>query len=181
MLSNQHCITNGCFAATIPVNVFHREAERPNDLTPTEHANSHILFRKTFSLTSTEGCVIRISADDYYKLYINGKYVTQGPAPGYHFAYYYNEVPISEFLTEGQNTIAVHTYYQGLVNRAWVSGDMRHMLAAEILQNGQVILATDETWKTAIHTGFQAMHHIGYRTAWAERYDSRGRLCRSRF
>lgn len=173
MLSNLHCITDYRFADRAPVSVFHREMEAPNSLEPSDHANSHILFRRVFDLPCPKGCVLRISADDYYKLYVNGQFVTQGPAPGYHFAYYYNEVSLDRFLKKGKNTIAVHTYYQGLINRAWVSGDMRHMLAAELLQDGRVILTTDETWKTSPHTGFSALHHIGYRTAWAEQYDSR--------
>lgn len=173
MLSNQLCFTDARFADLAPISVFHREAEAPNSLSPTEYANSHILFRKKFTLARTDGCVLRISADDYYKLYVNGRFVTQGPAPGYHTSYYYNEIPLDGFLVEGENTVAVHTYYQGLINRAWVSGDMRHMLAAELVQDGTVILVTDETWKTAPHTGFSPLHYIGYRTAFAERYDSR--------
>ena len=173
MLTRDLCITDRRFADRAPLSVFHRENQGTNSLEPTDHANAHILFRKKFILEETSRCTLRISADDYYKLYINGQFVTQGPAPGYPFAYYYNEISLDGFLHQGENTIAVHTYYQGLINRAWVSGDMRHMLAAELLQNGERILVTDATWKTAPHTAYSIMHHIGYRTAWAERYDSR--------
>lgn len=173
MLSNSICITDARFADRPSLPVFHREAEAPNSPDPTECANAHVLFRKKFTLLSAQNCVLRISADDYYKLYVNGRFVTQGPAPGYNTSYYYSEVSLDGFVTAGENTIAVHTYYQGLVNRVWVSGDMRHMLAAELLQNGECILATDETWKTAPHTGFSALHTVGYKTAFAEKYDSR--------
>lgn len=76
----------------------------------------------------SEKAVIYISADDYYKLYINGKFVASGPAPSYYNSYNYNKIDVSDFLINGENTIAVHTYYQGLINRVWVSGDNCHGL-----------------------------------------------------
>lgn len=109
-----------------------------NSLAP---QNSHILFRKTFNIQDLKQTYIYISADDYYKFYINGKFVCQGPVAGYPFHYYYNKVDISEFLVDGENTIAVHTYYQGLINRVWVSGDDRHGLICDIVQEGKTLLA----------------------------------------
>ena len=66
---------------------------------------------------------IYITADDCYKLYVNGKFVTLGPAAGFYFHYYYNEIDITDYIRAGENTVAVHTYYQGLINRVFVSGD----------------------------------------------------------
>ena len=81
--------------------------------------NQHMLVRKEFSLSEqTDKAVIDITADDYYKLYINGKFVGQGPAQSYYFHYNFTRYDISRFLHEGDNIIAVHVYYQGLLNRA---------------------------------------------------------------
>ena len=71
-----------------PVFVFHRQLEK------FEHSgklpqNVHMLFRKKFSADSKKKTIIKITADDYYKLYINGNYVGQGPAAGFHFHYYF--------------------------------------------------------------------------------------------
>ena len=90
---------------------------------------------------------MRISADDYYKLYINGNFVAEGPAPGYPNAYFYNEIDVSAFLKSGENTIAVHTFYQGLINRGWVSGDLRQMLWCELWLDSALALESDESWK----------------------------------
>ena len=177
MITNSLCITHPRFAGCQPISVFCREGERPMSKEPTLHANSHILFRKKFHLASTEGCVIRITADDYYKLYINGRFVTQGPAPGYNTSYYYNEIPVGQFLTEGENTIAVHTYYQGLINRVWVSGDLRHMMALELLQHETPVVVSDTSWKTAPHTAFSPANIVGYCTAFTENYDSNAPEC----
>ena len=37
----------------------------------------------------------------------------------------------------GENTIAVHTYYQGLINRVWISGDGRHGLLLDLVVDGK--------------------------------------------
>lgn len=140
-----------------------------NSLAP---QNSHILFRKTFNIQDLKQTYIYISADDYYKFYINGKFVCQGPVAGYPFHYYYNKVDISEFLVDGENTIAVHTYYQGLINRVWVSGDDRHGLICDIVQEGKTLLASDESFLYSYHEGFSAIGKFGYDTQFAERYTS---------
>ena len=95
-----------------------------------------------------------------------------GPAPGYPFHYYYNKVDISEYVRSGQNVIAVHTYYQGLINRVWVSGDDRHGLILDITQDHNIVLSSDETFLCSYHTGFEQMGKYGYDTQFAERYIS---------
>ena len=164
-------ITSKEFAALEPVNVFHRQLDKRK--TESNGAqNSHILFRKTFC---SEGgrATLYVSADDYYKLWLNGKFVCQGPAPGYHFHYYYNKVEIE--LARGENVIAVHTLYQGLTNRVWVSGDDRHGLILDIEQNGKTVLSSDESFRLAYHSGFAALDTVGYSTQFNERYTSGSR------
>ncbi|MBO7273718.1 MAG: alpha-L-rhamnosidase N-terminal domain-containing protein, partial [Clostridia bacterium] len=106
-------ISDAEMASVKPRNVFFRQLERV-ELDCREHRNLHILFRKRFSLQEDfSKAKIYISADDYYKLYVNGKFAGQGPAPSYHFRYNYTVIDISAFLQKGENVIAVHTLYQG--------------------------------------------------------------------
>lgn len=74
---------------------------------------------------------MRITAD-YYKLYVDGTFVATGPAAGTTDRTYYNVIDLTPYLVKGRNTLAVHTYYQGLVNRVWVSGDNRQGLWLEL-------------------------------------------------
>ena len=164
-------ITSDEFYDLESVNVFHRQLEKVN-IESVAPKNSHILFRKKFNIQNFGKTYIYISADDYYKLYINGKFVCQGPAAGYPFHYYYNKADISEFISEGENTIAVHTYYQGLINRVWVSGDDRHGLICDIVQEGKTLLVSDESFLYSYHEGFSEMGKYGYDTQFAERYTS---------
>ena len=160
------------YADISPVEVWHRQLEKREIVSHMEE-NLHVLFRDRFTLHSTDGISITITADDYYKLYINGTFVTQGPAPAFHFKYYVNTINISAYVHPGENTIAVHTYYQGLINRVWCSGDDRHGLIYDITQNGTLIACSGEQMKCARHTGYTEMGTVGYLTQFMERIDCR--------
>ena len=131
-------ITDSEFAAAVPRNVFHRQLQ-PLDLTPDAHPNRHILFRRRFTLPEPpRRARLYITADDYYKLYLNGTFVAQGPAPSYPFRCGYNEIDVTPYLRQGENVLAVHTLYQGLINRVWVSGDDRHGLLCDLECDGRL-------------------------------------------
>ena len=127
--------------------LLHRQLD-PNFKMPPhreELKNYHALFRKKVVLANApKRALLRISADDYYKLYVNGQFVTQGPANSYAFCYYYNVVDLTPWLRQGNNQLAIHVYYQGLVNRAYNSGDQRQGLIAELFADGVQLL--DEDW-----------------------------------
>ncbi len=144
-------------------NVFHKE--NTSIAIKNEITNYHILARSTVIHKKGEAAILQLTADDYYKLYINGKYVCQGPAPAYHTNYFYNELDISEFLDEGENILAVHLYYQGLINRVWQSGDNRFGI-------GAVLNGTSLKWKYVQTKAFSG-HINGYDTEFAESFDSR--------
>lgn len=161
------------FAELTPVNVFHKQMDgKKNENSPEELQNRHILFRKKFHTEKYKTAVMKITADDYYKLYINGSFVTQGPSSGYPSSYYYNEIDVSDYLRSGENTIAVHTYYQGLINRVWVSGDSRQMMWLELSVDGKNMLVSDESWLCRNHSGYSACGIVGYDTAFNECYDA---------
>ena len=163
------------FAALAPRNVFHRQLELLS-LDCSAHRNRHVLFRKSFTLTKDfADARIFITADDYYMLYVNGTFIAQGPAPSYHFQYNYNEIDLTPYLVKGENVIAVHTLYQGLVNRVWQSGDHRHGLLCDSLVDGVCVACSDESFLVALHTGYTESGTCGYQTQFLETYDCRAR------
>ncbi len=164
-------ITTPEFAQLSAIQVFGKEGFEPR--AQSRYYNKHILFRNKINLSSVGKTVVRISADDYYKLYINGRFVAMGPAPSYYFCYYYNEIDVTDYLHEGENTIAVHTYYQGLINRVWPSGDNLHGLFFEMTDEEKILLCSDESWVFSYHSGFSDCGKYGYDTGFLEVYDSR--------
>ena len=173
--SNAKWITSGEFLVLEPQNVFHRQLDKSFTVDNTIQ-NRHILFRKEFFLDACpEHAILSFSADDYAKIYINGKFVDQGPGPGYVDHYLYQKTDVTPFLKAGRNVIAVHTYYQGYINRVWVSGDNRHGFICELSDGDKQILVTDDSFKTAVHTAFSTAGSVGYYTQFMERYDANAR------
>ena len=164
-------ITNREFAKSSPINVFGKEHSFSQ---PVESAffNKHILFRKKADLGHFQKAILRISADDYYKLYINGTFVCMGPSPSYPMYTYFNEIDVTDFLSDGENTFALHTWYMGLRNRVFVSGDNLHGLFFELYIDGKLSVSSDESFKTACHTGYSDCGQYGYNTGFLEVYDS---------
>jgi alpha-L-rhamnosidase len=158
-----------------PIDIYHKEAVQ---VVLPEHKEElqqhHMLVRKSFHL---EGAIkeayVDITADDYYKVYINGHFIGQGPAQGNYFHYFYNRFDVTPFLKQGGNVIAVHVYYHGLISRSYNSGDYRQGLIAELVGDGQNLLQTDKSWRYRVAKEYEPAEVIGYNTQYLENIDSR--------
>jgi len=65
------------------------------------------LFKKTFKLdTEKESFIVHVSGDNRYKLFVNGKYVCNGPARGDIMNWRFESLDIAKYLKKGQNVIA---------------------------------------------------------------------------
>ena len=65
------------------------------------------LFRKEILIkTKPDKFIIHVSADNRYKLYINGVYVCNGPARSYLFKWNFESIDISSYLHSGKNIIS---------------------------------------------------------------------------
>ena len=94
------------------INLLHRERENPPALTGPK--NIHSLLRKEIELTEKPAsALLAITGDDYYKFFINGYRVVQGPESGYPSAYPYYYLDVTEFLDGGVNCLAAPVFYQG--------------------------------------------------------------------
>lgn len=162
-------ITTSKFYNLKPIELLHRAAEHV-ECEKSKYENYHVHFRKKFTLTDTQDISINISADDYYKLYINGEFVCQGPAPAYPMFYNYNRIDLTPYVKSGDNIIAVHVYYHGRTNNAGFSGDNRFGLIADIYQSDKFLFGTDESWLYSETKEFSG-DTIGYDTMFLENID----------
>ena len=168
-----HWISDAELAAQTPRPVYARQLQRDR-LPPVDVKlrNRHVLFRRSFELGVAKDVRVFVTADDYYKLYVNGRFAGQGPAAGTPAHTYYNEIDVTPFVTTGRNVLAVHTYYQGLVNRVWMSGDNRHGLLLDLTADGRTVVRSDESFLTARHGAYSDCGIVGYDTQFLERYDA---------
>lgn len=64
-------------------------------------------FRKTFNLhTIPSSFIVHVSADNRYQLYVNGEFVSDGPARGDLANWNYATIDIASYLNNGKNVIA---------------------------------------------------------------------------
>jgi alpha-L-rhamnosidase len=64
-------------------------------------------FRKSINIADRPAkFIIHVSADNHYKLYVNGKMVSDGPARGDLYNWNYETVDLARFLVPGKNTVA---------------------------------------------------------------------------
>lgn len=116
---------------------------------PNEPAHGYgvYFFRKNFSLSSKPSkFIIHVSADNRYKLFINGHWVSHGPARGDIFHWNYETVDIASYLLVGENTAAAIVWNEGA---ARPEAQISHRTAF-ILQGAspaEEIINTDKTWK----------------------------------
>jgi alpha-L-rhamnosidase len=108
--------------------------------------NSFAQFRKDFTLeTVPKKAPFAITADQHYRLWVNGRYVTRGPARGYQESWPFDEVDLAPYLQRGANWIAVEAYNPGISTFRYL-----HRTAAGLLcagRWGKMLLVSDATWQ----------------------------------
>jgi len=72
------------------------------------------LFRKIVKMDDVPGkYLVHISADNRYKLYVNGVYVSHGPARGDLRKWRFESIDLAPYLTSGRNVIGVRVWNMG--------------------------------------------------------------------
>lgn len=157
------------FANRVPMDMYHKESVNKK-IAVELVKNLHVLTRTSYVVDDESSqYTLGITADDSYKLYINGEYVTQGPIFSYVEHYFYHEVDITPYLKKGKNVIALHTYYQGVINRVQNSGDGRYAVATMIRKAEENWV--DLQWKYQVSAAYTG-GVIGYNTQFMEDFDS---------
>ncbi len=167
-------ISDPLFKDSKPVDLLHKANQKIDPPAHPEHLlNVHSYFRRVINIDSFPAKAgIRITADDCYRLFVNGKLVGEGPAPAYVFAYTYDQYDLGALLHAGDNVIAVEVYYQGLLNRVWCSADFREGLSAEITCDDKKTV-TDSAWRVMTSKAYMGQRRAGYDTQFLEDVDAR--------
>ena len=159
-------LTLPAWAGRVPREPYRAEGDPSPE--PAAPQNVHVLARGRAELPPG-AYTLRLSADDYYHAWLDGEWLGQGPAPARPGRSWYQEYPV-----EGGRavTVAVHLYYQGLVNRVWNSGDGRLALWAEIVRADGMSIRWDGDWRCQVCAAYSG-EVTGYDTQFLEDFDSR--------
>ncbi len=147
------------FRNLAPLSVFHREhqplAEEYRH--PESLQNLHMLVQTSIFLKGDEKQVmLRLTADDCYQLRVNGQFAGQGPAPGYYFHYYWNEIDVTELVHPGENRLEFHLlgkhpaatppHPRVVRHGPYTRDDFRERVRAISPHVGAVFTIVEETW-----------------------------------
>jgi alpha-L-rhamnosidase len=137
---------------------------------PEEPANGYgvYLFRKSIDLkTAPVTCVVHVSADNRYKLYVNEKLVSIGPARGELFYWNYETIDLAPYLVAGRNIIAAKVWNEaGYKPEAQISWRTGFILQGDTA--AESMLNTNNSWKCIKDYSYQplpASDVIGYYVA----------------
>lgn len=113
--------------------------------------NQTIIARKTISVKNLQQANIKITADSFYRLFINGKWVNDGPCRAWPDHFQFDEFDVTMYLKTGANEIEI-------VARYWGTGTFHNIcqqagLLAQIeltAENGEIhTIGTDDSWLVA--------------------------------
>lgn len=112
-------------------------------------------FRKTFTLQSKpHQFVIHLSADNRYRLFVNGTYITDGPQISDSRHWRFESLDIASLLKPGVNLIAVQVVNFGEAAPVYMMGKR----TALIVQGEDSLAAqvnTNQTWKYFLNKGIE--------------------------
>jgi len=113
------------------------------------------LFRKMIELnTKPDSFVIHVSADNRYKLFVNEKQVSLGPARGDLDHWNFTTLDIAPFLHAGKNIIAAQVWNEG----EWRPEGQISLRTGFILQgsdHNEKKIITDSSWKCIRDTSYR--------------------------
>jgi len=121
-------------------------------------------FRKTIDLTAKPASFkINVSADNRYKLYVNGTLVSAGPARGDTYYWNYEKIDLAPYLTAGKNIVSAVVWNEAeLRPEAQIS--LRTAFIVQGSTKAEEVLNTNNTWKCIRDKAYQPTTGIGYPT-----------------
>jgi alpha-L-rhamnosidase len=112
-------------------------------------------FRKNIDLAvKPASFIVHVSADNRYKLYVNGTLVSLGPARGDTYYWNYETIDLAPYLSAGKNTVAALVWNEAQYSpAAQISVRTGFILQGNSLT--EEILNTNNTWKCILDAGHQ--------------------------
>lgn len=112
-------------------------------------------FRKNFSLEKApEKFIVHVSADNRYRLFVNGKAVCSGPARGDLYNWYFETVDIAPYLQKGENSVAALVWNMGV-----------YAPVAQITNQTAFVLQGNTDAEKIVNTnnGWKVLHNLSYK------------------
>ena len=122
-------------------------------------------FRKNFDLKDKPGeFIIHISADNRYRLFVNGKAVCFGPERADLEHWHYESIDIAPFLIAGKNTIASEVWNFGDL-KPWAQFSIKTAFIVQGNSPAEEIVNTNTSWKVIKNAAYSPAAAGGKQTS----------------
>ncbi|KKT07568.1 MAG: Alpha-L-rhamnosidase [Parcubacteria group bacterium GW2011_GWA2_43_17] len=138
--------------------------------------NQAIVAKKQIRIRDVQNAIIRITADSFYRLLINGKWVSDGPCRSWPQHYQYDQIDIKPFLSEGLNSIEIIAIYYGVgdFHRICQMPGLLAQIDLVFVDKKRKCIVSDHNWQVAQLKAWQRnTPKISVQMSPAEYYDSR--------
>ena len=133
-----------------------------------QNENTVYYFKKEYSIKECKKSIINIFAETRYKLYINGRLAGVGPCKPSSEIKYYDELDISEYIKQGENT-----FEAVVLQLAGKQYSDNYLFLESVIRNGGMCLSiwgnagdaeiiTDESWLAAKEEGLEFFYKPEY-------------------
>ena len=135
--------------------------------------NCYAGFRHDFNMEKLPSAApLDITADQSYRLYVNGRYICRGPVRGYQDNWPYDRVELLPYLKPGHNWISVEAYNPGISTFAYNHADSAGFLCSAEWDNGTLILSQVEGWTIFRNTAYaHDTGRLSFQMGWQEEVD----------
>lgn len=113
--------------------------------------NQAIVAQRTFTLAKPQQATLRITADSFYRLFINGHWVNDGPGRSWPEHFQYDVIDATPYLVNGANEIRVIARYYGVgdFHRVPKQAGLLARLDVTLAGGKTTKLQTDGSWDVA--------------------------------
>ena len=107
----------------------------------TQNKDEHVEFFKRIHLKAGKRTIVRLSCDSDYTLFINGQFVASNQYSDYEHYKIYDELDVSNFIKDGENTFAILVWYFGMNTQRYLIGVPG--VIYEVLQDGEACAVSE--------------------------------------
>lgn len=111
--------------------------------------NDTIEARRSFELGACASASLRITADTYYRLFVNGQWVNDGPGRSWPDHFQFDVIDVAPYLKTGENEIRVIAKFFGIGTFHQIpveAGLLAQLDALDAQGNVLATIATDGSW-----------------------------------
>lgn len=114
-------------------------------------------FRKNFELASLpDSFIIHVSADQRYRLFINGKAIGLGPARSDPQHWMFDTYDLRPYLTSGKNVLAALVWNMG-EHAPYAQMTVQTGFIVQAQSEKEKVVNTNSSWKSKINTAYQPL------------------------